>query len=290
MAFCVEEEVRTAYLWWMNNVGEGDARVSRRDMTRGAVTFMQLHFVDLLLYSYLFASVSCIIIIGFPIDVVDEAYANSTSSGRMLKGGDVIVGGDMSVAGMLYVGDSSNIGGLLWLTLAASIFMMFPYCALTAFTPFEKLNIFMLSMVKMMKRDLMVFLILFLFFMADFYFALYILYPRAGNAYMPQVLPFNRWYNGIRSLFELAFTGSPSVINLDINVFDELSPFQCIDFFIWLVVYLFFIILSLILLLNLLIAMLSFTFESVRNESTLQCRTSFAQCRSFEVRDPAPET
>ena len=34
---------------------------------------------------------------------------------------------------------------------------------------------------------------------------------------------------------------------------------------------------SLILLLNLLIAMLSFTFETVREESTLQCRTSFAQ-------------
>ena len=45
----------------------------------------------------------------------------------------------------------------------------------------------------------------------------------------------------------------------------------------WVVVYIFFIILSLILLLNLLIAMLSFTFETVREESTLQCRTSFAQ-------------
>ena len=49
-------------------------------------------------------------------------------------------------------------------------------------------------------------------------------------------------------------------------------------FYLWLLVYLFFTILSLVLLLNLLIAMLSFTFETVRSESTLQCRTTFAQC------------
>ena len=45
----------------------------------------------------------------------------------------------------------------------------------------------MLSVVKMLKKDLMVFLVLFGFFMLDFYFALFILYPRAGNIYMPQV-------------------------------------------------------------------------------------------------------
>ena len=51
----------------------------------------------------------------------------------------------------------------------------------------------MLSVVKMLKRDLMVFLVLFTFFMLDFYFALYVLYPRAGDVYLPQALPFNTW-------------------------------------------------------------------------------------------------
>jgi len=76
---------------------------------------------------------------------------------------------------------------------------------------------------------------------------------------------------------QLAFTGSPSAIDLDV-AFDALSGFQLFDFGVWVVVYIFFIILSLIQLLNLLIAMLSFTFETVRDESTLQCRTRFAQC------------
>ena len=84
-------------------------------------------------------------------------------------------------------------------------------------------------------------------------------------------------YNSLRSLFELAFTGSPALVNLDLD-FSILSYSQSVDFALWLVFYLLFIILSLILLLNLLIALLSFTFDAVRNESTLECRTSFAQC------------
>merc|ERR1739848_175513 len=46
----------------------------------------------------------------------------------------------------------------------------------------------------------------------------------------------------------------------------------CFGFF-----YILYIIVSLILLLNLLVAMLSNTFEMVRQDSTLKCRTSFAQ-------------
>ena len=122
----------------------------------------------------------------------------------------------------------------------------------------------------------MVFFIIFGFYILDFYMTLYILYPRSGAVYMPQVLPFNKMYNGIRSLFELAFTGSPSVIDLDTD-FTQLNRMQMIDFCLWLFVYLIYIILALILLLNLLIAMLTFTFDAVREESTLQCRTSFAQ-------------
>ena len=126
----------------------------------------------------------------------------------------------------------------------------------------------------MLKRDLMVFLISSPLHGHVLLRALHL--PRAGSVYLPQVMPFNKAKNGIRSLFELAFTGSPSVIDLDAD-FSEFTAFQLVDFFVWLALYLLFIIMSLILLLNLLIAMLSFTFETVREESTLQCRTSFAQ-------------
>jgi len=104
-----------------------------------------------------------------------------------------------------------------------------------------------------------------------------VLYPRAGAVAMPQVEQFNHWYNALAGLLELAFTGSPAAIDLDTDL-TILSTSQQVAFYLWLLVYLFFTILSLVLLLNLLIAMLSFTFETVRSESTLQCRTTFAQC------------
>ena len=69
--------------------------------------------------------------------------------------------------------------------------------------PFEELNIFLLSMIKMLKRDLFVFIVLFAFFMLMFWMTLYILYPRSGSVYMPQVLTFNTWYNAFRSLIEV---------------------------------------------------------------------------------------
>ena len=51
MAILVEEEVRTTYLWWQNNQGEGDAKVSTAMMIRGSMRFMQSHAVNLLLVS-----------------------------------------------------------------------------------------------------------------------------------------------------------------------------------------------------------------------------------------------
>lgn len=42
MGLLVEEEVRTTYLWWQNNQGEGDARVSAWTMLRASIAFMQV--------------------------------------------------------------------------------------------------------------------------------------------------------------------------------------------------------------------------------------------------------
>ena len=177
---------------------------------------------------------------------------------------------------MTFVGDASEVNGLLWLCLFCGIMLQMPYLAFKLFTPFEALNIFMLSVVKMIRRDLMQFLVLFGYFMLAFYFGLFVLYPRAGIVYLPLCDPFNNWYNAIRALFELAFTGSPSIIQLEVD-FSMLSTSQTFDFVLWMVVYVAFVLILVVLLLNLLIAMLSFTFETVRTESTLQCRTAFAQ-------------
>ena len=71
----------------------------------------------------------------------------------------------------------------------------------------------------------MVFLLLFGMFMFDFFVALFVLYPRAGNVYLPFVMPMNSWYSSLMGLFELAFTGSPSIIDLEAD-FTVLSSSQ----------------------------------------------------------------
>ena len=53
-----------------------------------------------------------------------------------------------------------------------------------------------------------------------------------------------------------------------------LGGVQAIDVGVFIFFYVFYVLLSLILLLNLLVAMLANTFDSVREEATLECRTS----------------
>ena len=184
-------------------------------------------------------TISCIIVLAVPLQPQPDLNG-TVPAGRMLKSGGSVIGVSAGVYGSLaypradrvYIGDDYESSGILWLTLFGATFMMMMYLAFKLFTPFERLNIFMLSVVKMLQRDLMVFLVLFGFFMLDFYFALFILYPRAGNVFMPQVTPFNSWYNALRSLFELAFTGSPAMIDLEVD-FTSLSSAQVMLSCVW---------------------------------------------------------
>ena len=305
----VIEELRVGYLYVKNYAfdGDGDGDVDAVDMRRQLHQFFKLHWINLLFYSYLFTIAACVIVLTVDLEpqplmyngtlhsasyVAAKTLAESSGiTGRMLRGGGGVMGGaegESSIATvtmgslggfqtMAYAGDDSEVNGILWLCLFFATFLMMPFIAFKLFTPIEDLNIFMISIFRMLQHELIIFMILFGFFMAMFYISLYTLYPRAGLVQMPQVEQFNNFYNSLRSLFELAFTGSPALVNLDLD-FSILSYSQSVDFALWLVFYLLFIILSLILLLNLLIALLSFTFDAVRNESTLECRTSFAQC------------
>ena len=80
------------------------------------------------------------------------------------------------------------------------------------------------------------------------------------------------------SILELSLYGVPPRIDLDHPDLMRLSTAQRIDFFLWCFAYLCFIMLTVVLMLNLLIALLAFTFEAVKSESTLRCRIAFAQC------------
>jgi len=84
----------------------------------------------------------------------------------------------------------------------------------------------------------------------------------------------------LTTTMQLAFLGTEFEIDLGSVVktaSEGLSAWQYFDLILFVILYLLFILLSIILLLNLLIAMLSFSFDGVREASTLKCRLAFAQ-------------
>jgi len=143
-------------------------------------------------------------------------------------------------------------------------------------TPFEKLNIFMLSTARMLKQDLAVFMVLYGWLGASMLIALYFIYPTASGR-LPIVPAFSEWYEAAYELLALTLTQTTSKVHLAPELFDGLTNAQKLDLGLFAILYLGYVLLSVILLLNLLIAMMSYTFAAVRIESTLECRVAFAQ-------------
>ena len=76
-------------------------------------------------------------------------------------------------------------------------------------------------------------------------------------------------------MWTLAFLGNPLKLGLQSDA--ELSVFQRVDMFVFVGAYVFYVLMSIILLLNLLIAMLGYTFASVTADAVLEWRVMFAR-------------
>lgn len=268
-------ELRITGLWIRDNSEEEDARdrVPFSQKLRDMASFLGSHSIFNLLASYVCGAASAILLLMYEI----EAHGVSPISGSKPTAVTASVW-SAAYSGRVEAADSGQITGIVWLTLSLSIFLMMPYIAASVFTPFEAFNVFMLSLVKILRSDLVIFLVIFVVYLATFYLTLYTLYPRAGEGVLPHMLDFNDWYTSGRALLELAFTGSPAMIDLKAAAaYEGLSASQAVDLVVFVVIYLFYAILSVVLLLNLLIAMFTHTFDSVRNESTLNSRIAFAQ-------------
>jgi len=307
MVLLLGVEIRTAMLYWQSiakyYVGideDGDgisdegpwARI--RDQTKQLFAFLRGHNTHFFYLSYVCTFVGCgLQTLTSPISDDGSYYDMSYDGDASLEGNVTAAarralrsGGGVATttARVIYIpegyfpagDDVDETSGVLWLFLSLAIFLNFPHLAYSLFTPYESFNTLLITIETILKRDLRVFLVLFGFFIAQFYVSLYVLFPRAGAAYIAQVGPFNSWYASFKSMVELAITGSTAEIDLDAN-WSELSKSQIFDLYLFLCGYTFFAVLTAVLMLNLLVAMLSSTYEMVRDESTLQSRTSFAQ-------------
>ena len=113
---------------------------------------------------------------------------------------------------------------------------------------------------------------------------LFTVYPRMGAEALPQAAVFNDWSMALEALVYLSFMGEPPEVAVDVGAFETLSMPQRVNYGVFLAFYTFFILVGMVLLLNLLIAMLSNTFNAVQVEQVLQWRLERARrCLRLEL-------
>ena len=165
---------------------------------------------------------------------------------------------------------------LLWIFQATSILILIIHLATTFFMPFDSYNILLGVIKEMIKEDVSVYMSIFLWFFTGFYVALYLLYPRSGTRALPFVPSFNTDISAFLDLLRLSILGESPDIHPLLEAVAPLSWPQGVALVLWLVVYYGWLILSVILMINLLIAMLTNTFDTAFTEATLKSRMAFA--------------
>ena len=206
---------------------------------------------------------------------VTVSYAQLQAAGRSLRGG----GGPASAADIaLYnAWQLTNEGAwaLLWLVQGLSLLFLTMHLATVFFQPFLKTNILFLTIWEMIRNDIAVFMAVFFWLFIAFYLCLFVVYPRSGDMALPQVKSFNSLMS-VLGLLDLSLLGERIEFNPLLQSAEHLSHAQFITLWVWLMLYYVWLGFSMILMINLLIAMLTNTYEMVRAESDLRARLSFA--------------
>ena len=297
----IEEEVRTAYLFSANEQGEGDARISFRGLLKLALQFCKLHWVHVQLVGLLFASSAALMILIAPDDVLalptvlpwslsdasssgssgsgswDEVDWNATTQvGRRLTARSG--GGAGTTAANLPIYDEGT-WAWMWLLLTIAQFLLFVHFFFVMSLPLEKLHILLLSIINMLKHDVLTWLVAYICTLFMYFMTMYTLYPRSGMNAFPMADKFNSIFSGAQAVVELGFVSEPVPLRIEPMLdYEFMSASMWTCSFVWVLLYITFIIMTMILLLNLLIAMLTYTFDSVLGESILKSRLSFSRC------------
>lgn len=184
---------------------------------------------------------------------------------------------DEAVAGQANNYGHEDAHALTLLLLAAGLGAKAFWLTTNALTPFQRLGVFMLSVNRMLREDIFIFLVLFVLFITNFYLILYTVYPRAGDSSLPEFTQFNEWNKALEAMWVLAFMGEPAETDFQPEQLSALSFWQKVDMCVFVGTYFFYVLMSIILLLNLLIAMMGHTFDGVVQKATLEWRLMFAR-------------
>ena len=188
-----------------------------------------------------------------------------------------------------YLGENAPHDSI-WMFLGISNLTGILVFARLCFIPVQSLGVLSLTISRMMTNDVKRFMMLFIYILANFYGVLYIIYPRAGAIELPQAPQFNKWNDALLAMVNLGFIGDGVELQLRAEDFFYLSKWQRVDLIFFVGAYVSYTIVSVVLLLNLLIAMMQDTYAETTKSATLEWRLSFARlamrpCRYLPLLD-----
>lgn len=297
---------------------EMEARMSTRALVLQTLRWCQLHGVEWEFVSYMLIFVACCVVLsGAPAQSVANAIlageeaanaskaaaaaaaaaanpaVNASNASNLTSAAVTLAAA--TVSGPQFVtcidpfapnlgefGSSADAEPLnaLWMLLSVGLLVKTLVAIRALVIPFEATNVFVLSVSRILRNDMVSFLLFFGAFILLLFACMYIVYPRSGGFDDLNLFSeFNSWYEALHAVIVLALTGTtmPLAPNSG-EILDGLSGWQSFDLFLFGCFYIAYILLSITLLLNLLVAMLTSTFDGVKQESTLHSRLSFAQC------------
>ena len=175
--------------------------------------------------------------------------------------------------------------GWLYIINACVIFVLGLHVCMRVFVQFEPLYILMRTSGTMLSRDVATFMSAYIVFIFFTILGLFTLYPRSGDNKLPHAIQFNEFPTSVRAVFDLAFLGTSLDFSLSymLSAFEDglLSFSQVACLLCWIILYYATVIVMVILMVNLLIAMLSTTYDDVRKQSLLFSRHAFATHISY---------
>jgi len=162
--------------------------------------------------------------------------------------------------------------------MAIGFLFKFYACINQIVKPFISLSIFVLSIRGVLRGQIFNFMSIFMLFILAFVFAMIVLFPdHPSVGTLPQAPDFYHWFTAAYAILMAGMVGEPLDLNMNPYVLAPLGIFQKLNLGVFIALYVIYIFLSLILLLNLLIALLGNTFNSTQNTATLEGRIAFAQ-------------
>ena len=292
----ISKNLRVIYLFDRNDLdredrASTDAVLHQMQRLRNTYAWALQQGMHVDFFAYTFALVGCVMILTDYLPAYDTLDRTSDwwaagggdgssagSTRRVLRAG----GGGASSADSEVYGSweivNEQTWALFWIVQSLGLLLFCIHIMNSIFIPFERLSVLYNTIWQMLRGDVGPFLYAWLSFLGAFYIALYILFPRTGEANtLPHAPTFNSPYEALFALVDLSFIGEKVEFNLmHQDSFGALSSWQVVALFAWIALYYLFMIVSLILLINLLIAMMSATYAEVFDDSTLRARLTLA--------------